>query len=239
MEIYGKHPVLEAIENGIPLEKVFILKGIDSETEKVVRANAGEKNIPVQTVPREKFQKWRHLNHQGLLAVQSAIAFHELEDIVPSLLADEKQVNILVLDNITDVRNMGAIARSAVCFGVSLIIIPTKGSARIGAEAIKSSAGALQNIPICRVNNLASTLGYLQNNDIYLYASDLKATQTIKEVPLDQHKAILIGSEGKGVSSHLLKAADQTFLIPQVADFDSLNVSVATGIMLYELLAKK
>jgi len=235
MEIYGKHPVLEAIEGGIPLEKIFILKGIDAETEKLVRTNATDKNIPVQTVPREKFQKWRHLNHQGLLAVQSAIAFPDLEDVLPTILEEKEHATILVLDNITDVRNMGAIARSAVCFGVSLMIIPTKGSARIGAEAIKSSAGALQNIPICRVNNLAYTLGYLQNNDVYLYASDLKATESIKEVDTDKHKAILIGSEGKGVSSHLLKAADQTFSIPQVSDFDSLNVSVATGIILYEV----
>jgi len=239
MYIYGRHPVMEALENGAEIEKVLVLKGTGLELEKQVRTLAKEANVHVQVVPKERFRKWKDVNHRGLVAMQASISYHELEDLVPSILADSKAATFLILDNITDVRNVGAIARSAVCFGVDAIIVPAKGSARIGAEAIKSSAGALEKIPICRVANLSTTLGYLQNNDVYLYATDLEAEKAVTEVDTSVHKALLIGSEGKGVSKHLLKAADETFIVPQVTDFDSLNVSVATGIILYEMLGKK
>lgn len=236
--IYGKHPIMEAIKNGADIDKIYVLKGSSLERDNELRGFTREHNVHLQIVPKERFQKWQHLNHQGIIAEVSKIEYVDFEEVLPEILASNPKATILIIDGVTDVRNIGAIARSAVCFGAQLMIVPTKGIAKLGSEAIKASAGALNTIAIARVNNLSQAIGVLQNNDIEILAGDLQSQQSIKDLSVSGPKALIIGSEDKGVSTHLLKTADMTFKIPQVSSFDSLNVSVATGIMLYELADK-
>lgn len=232
--IYGRHPVIDAIENGKSIDKVFLQQGIRGDLEKEIRHLSKTYNFPVQVVPKEKLNQFTRGNHQGLVGVISLIQYYKIEDLLPLLFEKEQAPLLLVLDSITDVRNMGAIARSAECLGAGGLIIPKKKTAAINAEGIKTSAGALAKIPVCRAHSLVQTVAFLQNSGVNVIASSLKATKRIEEIDLDLPTAILIGSEDKGVHPALLKEANEQFIIPQMGSTDSLNVSVAAGIMLYE-----
>lgn len=237
--IYGHHPVVEAIKSAKTIDKVIIQQGVRGEMESEIRQLCKEKHIPLQYVPKQKLNKLINGNHQGLIAYVSAISYHNAEELITSIQETETNPLILLIDGVTDVRNVGGIARSAECAGASALIVQQKKAGQFNADAMKASAGALAKIKVGRVNSFANLISWLQNNDWQVLASDLKATQQLMEVDFKMPTAVIIGSEDKGVSSYLLKAADETFIIPQVGTTDSFNVSVATGIILYEAMRQK
>ena len=232
--IYGRHPVIDAIQTGQAIDKVMLQQGVRGDLEKELRQLSKRFNFPVQVVPKEKLNQFTRGNHQGVIALVSLIQYYKVEDLLPLLFEKEMAPLLLILDSITDVRNMGAIARSAECLGAGGLIIPKKKTASINAEGMKTSAGALAKIPVCRENSLVNTVEFLQNSGLNIIASSLKADKALKDIDLQLPTAIIVGSEGKGVHPALLMKANEAFIIPQIGTTDSLNVSVATGIMLYE-----
>ena len=238
--IYGRNPVTEALEKGKKIEKVFLQNNLTGDFEVQVRNACEERNIPLTKVPPRKLNDLsRSHNHQGIVAYISPVTYTTVDKLVPLLKSEGKIPLLVVLDGITDVRNMGAIARSAKVFGAHAIVVPAKGSARVSEEMVKSSAGAILDIAICRENSIPIALESLQMMDVKVYASDVNATKTIAEQDLKGPTAIVMGSEDKGVSRKAIQIADDTVKIPQVDSFDSLNVSVAAGIILYEILLQR
>ncbi len=239
MIIYGKHPVVDAIKSGKTIEKVLVQKGSTTNLEAEIRQLGKDHDFPVQYVPKERLNRITRNNHQGVIAYISAITYHGAEELLAEIIENNTNPLVLILDGVTDVRNFGAIARSAECMGVAAIIIQQKGSAPANAEAVKASAGALTKIKIGRINSFATLVGFLQNTGWQVLASDLKSKNPLKEVDFSEPTAIIIGSESYGVSKYLLKAVDDTFIIPQIGETDSFNVSVATGIILYEAMSQR
>lgn len=232
--IFGKHPVLDAINSGQSMDKIWLQIGMKGEFTTEIRAACKERGIPNQMVPKEKLNKITRANHQGVIAFVSMVEYYKLEDVLPSIYENNEMPLILVLDGVTDVRNFGAIARSAEIFGANAIVIGKKNTARINAEAMKTSAGALSKIAVCRESSPMAALEYLQLSGVSIASSDLKAKKNVNEIDFTGPVAILVGSEGRGVHYTLSEKANETFIIPQKGTTDSLNVSVATGIILYE-----
>lgn len=239
MIVYGRHPVMDLIESGKEIEKIIILKNIEREFLMEVQKLCKEKGIPLQHVPKEKLNRTTKENHQGIIATAALIQYQKIEDILPYLLDLNKVPLFLILDNITDVRNFGSIARSAECMGVDAIIIPDQGAAPVNDISMKTSAGALSRLSICKVKKLAETIGYLQNNGVMVFASSLQAEKKVHEMDFQEPSAIILGSEDHGVQKYILKSVDETFIIPQVGISDSLNVSVANGVILYEVVRQR
>ncbi|MBP6976697.1 MAG: 23S rRNA (guanosine(2251)-2'-O)-methyltransferase RlmB [Bacteroidales bacterium] len=237
--IYGLRPVLEAIEAGKEVEKLMIQKGLKGELSADLLKIASEHQIPVQWVPVEKLNRLAVKNHQGVIAIASPISYFRIEDIIPGLFELGKSPVILILDGLTDVRNVGAIARTAECAGVDALIIPVRGFAQLNADAVKTSAGALARIPVCRSPNLYRTCMYLKNCGLQLIACTEKASVVYHRINYQIPSAIIMGAEDKGISSNLLKLADQHASIPLLGEIQSLNVSVATGVILYELVRQR
>lgn len=236
--IYGRHPVLDAIRAGRSIDKVMFHRGTRGEFEKEVRGVCREYDIPLQYTPKERFQKWTNGNHQGVIAFLSIIEYYKLEDLIPMLYEKKDTPLILVLDGVTDVRNFGAIARTAECVGAHAIVIPRKGAARINADAMKTSAGALANIAVCRENSLNTAVELLQMSGIEVFASDLKGKKQLGELDLTGPAAIVMGAEDEGVSHSILNKSER-FIIPQKGKTDSYNVSVAAGMILYEVMRQR
>lgn len=237
--IIGKHPILDAIKTGTTFDKIFLQQGTRGEFEKELRHLTKQYNIPVQIVPKEKLNHLSSANHQGVIGLISLIPFYKLEDLLPTIYEKSETPLILILDGVTDIRNLGAIARTAECSGVHAIVIPKKGAAQINAEAIKSSAGALINLPICREQSLDGALTMLEMSGITVFASNLGAKKMVFDCDFTQPTAVIMGSEGKGVGRELLKRIEQQFIIPQVGKTDSFNVSIATGMILYEVMRQR
>lgn len=233
--IFGTRTVIEAVQAGKELEKVLIQKGNRNELTGELLQYLRERQIPYTTVPVEKLNRITRKNHQGTIAFLSAVTYASLDNIINEAYAKGKEPLLIILDRVTDVRNFGAVARSAECLGVQGIIIPAKGSARIGGDAIKASAGALHHIPVCRAENLKDTIHYLRNSGIRVIACTEKATQRSYEADLQGPVALLAGSEEDGISPAYLKLADEQVSIPMSGNIASLNVSVATAIFLYEV----
>lgn len=237
--IFGRHPVLEAITSGRTLDRIYLQRGIRGEFEKEVRLLSREHRITLQVVPKERLSKWTTKNHQGVVAIASLLPYYQLEDILPTVYEKGETPLFLLLDGITDVRNVGAIARSAVCCGVHALIMPQKNNAQLNAEAIKTSAGALQHLTICRPVSLMNTLDFLHQNGVQTLASSLEANTTLPELELTNPSAVVLGSEDQGVSPAVLKQTMQQFIIPQTTLTNSFNVSVASGIILYEAMRQR
>ena len=239
--IFGRHPVLDAIETGQSLEKVFLQQGTRGDLEKNLRRLCKIQGIPLQYVPKEKLNYLaKGSNHQGVVGLISPLEYQDLDPLLASLLEGEKAPIVLLLDGITDVRNFGAIARSAELCGANALVVPKQGSAALNAEAIKTSAGALTRIPVCRENSLLSAIDLIKSYDIQVLASDHSPDSLpIFDVDLKKPSAIILGSEGKGIQPPLLRAADQHIRIPQLGETDSFNVSVAAGIILYEVVRQR
>jgi 23S rRNA (guanosine2251-2'-O)-methyltransferase len=237
--IYGKHPVVDVIKSGKSLDQVMLQQGTRGDFEIELRHLCKEFNIPLKMVPKDRLNRVTLGNHQGVVALLSPISYYKLEDVLPMIYENSKVPLILLLDGVTDVRNFGSIARSAECCGADAIVIPEKGTARINADALKTSAGALSKIPICRVKTIQTAVEFLQLSGIQVLASDLRGTKKIQELDLTGPTAYIIGAEDEGVSPHLLRKADDCFIIPQIGTTDSLNVAVATGIMLYEVVRQR
>jgi len=237
--IYGIHPVIEAIKSGKELEKVFIQAGLNSdrvnELKKLLYAN----KITPRIVPAEKLNRLAPKANQGVVAIISQIQYCEIEMLVPHIYEKGEQPFLLVVDRITDVRNFGAIARTASCAGVHAIIFPEKGSAMINAQTIKASAGAINIIPICRTINLKKTLQFLKESGIKLIACTEKAVTEYTSVNYDDPIAIIVGSEENGISPDILKYADYKVRIPIKGSIESLNVSVASAIVIYEVVRQR
>jgi len=238
--IFGKHAVEELLKSGKPISKVFIHNKLSGVYEVMIRQLCKDQELPLVRTEIESLNKLSGgRNHQGIVAASSPIEFQKLENIVPFLFEQDQLPLLLVLDHIKDVRNFGAIVRSAEVFGAHGVIIPKKNSAAINNDAVKTSSGALLNMPVCRVSDLKSTLGMLQDSGIQVFASDVRSEKNITEIDLNVPAAIILGAEGKGVQKELINQSNQSFKIPQVGTTDSLNVSVSAGIILYETLRQR
>ncbi len=230
--IFGHHPVAEAIESGASIEKILLRQG--SKPDRIFGA-AREANLPIQFVPEIKLDKLtRGANHQGVVALVAQIRYQNLEEIILAVQATNKMPLFVMLDGVTDVRNFGAIARTAECMGADAIIIPTQGAAAANADAIKASAGALLHIPVCRTDVLVDSLLLLQAYGIFSYAVTEKASQNLFETNLKGSCCLILGAEDKGISAPLLKRADYLIKIPMKGQVSSLNVSVAAAIAIAE-----
>ena len=237
--IFGIRAIIEAIEAGKTIDKLFIQKGLHNdlfaELWKLVRL----RRINYKHVPLEKINRLTRKNHQGVFAFISPIDFHNIEDIIPALFEEGKNPLILVLDRITDVRNFGAIARTAECAGVDTILIPEQNAAAINADAIKTSAGALHKVTVCRTWNLKLALQYLKDSGIQLIGCTEKTQDNMYKPDYTPPTAIIMGSEEDGVSPEFLKMCDARAKIPMSGKIASLNVSVATGVILYEAIRQR
>ena len=234
--IFGIRAVIEAIRSGKTIDKLMIRSGLKGELFFELLSLVKELQIPFKYVPNERINRITMKNHQGVIAFISPIEFQSIENILPSLYEDGKIPFFLILDKITDVRNFGAITRTAECAGVDAIIIPEKGSAQISADAVKTSAGALHKIPVCRVKSLAHTIKFLQESGIQIVAATEKASENYYQVDFLIPTAILMGAEDTGVSMEFLRVADKMVKIPILGEIESLNVSVAAGILIYEVV---
>lgn len=237
--IVGRNPVLEALRSGVNIDKILIFRGATGEAIQSIRSQARGLQIPVQGVPQEKLNHLTNTHHQGVIAFKSAVTYQDLQQVIDWIVGNGEVPQLLMLDGVTDVRNIGAIARSALCTGTQAIIIPDKGVGALGEDAVKSSAGALEQIHICRVSSLLKAVQELQLNGISIFTSEMKAPKQLYELDLTLPCCFVMGSEDSGVQSFISKAANDRYSIPMAADFDSLNVSVAAGITLYEALKQR
>ena len=237
--IYGTRAVMEAVNAGKDIEKIFIQKGINNSLVNELRQLLAKNNIPFQVVPDFKLNKLTKGNHQGVVCILSTITYYKTEDIIPLVFERGEVPLFLMIDRVTDVRNVGAMARTAACAGVHAIIIPDQGSAQLNADAIKTSAGALHNIPVCREKNLKLTIEYLKGSGIKIVAATEKASQPYFASDLKVPCCIIMGSEDSGISTEYLKRADEKVIIPMNNVVQSLNVSVAAGIILFEAFRQR
>jgi len=237
--IYGTRAIIEAIKSGKEIDKVLIKKGIRNALFIELQELLDEYKIPLQNVPIEKLNRITSKNHQGSIAFISPVTYQDVEQIIPMIYEEGKTPLIIVLDSVTDVRNLGAIARTAECTGAHAIVIPDRGSAQINADAIKSSAGALNLIPVCRSSNLKDTLDFLKASGLKIIAATEKATDNYTAIDCSGPVAIIMGSEERGVSDEYLKRADHHVQIPILGEIESLNVSIATAVMLYEVIRQR
>jgi len=237
--VIGRSAVIEAMQSGKQLERIYLQTTIHGAVVDEIRTLAEKNLVPVNKVPVEKLNSFNISNHEGCVALISKIQYQNLQDVISFIVEKGEVPLFLILDSITDIRNIGAIARSSFCFGVNGIIIPDKGVGALNEDAILTSAGALEKIAICRVNSLMKTVDELHLNGIKVFASEMTATKKVFELELSEPCAIVMGGEEHGVYQPLMKICDDQFQIPMVTDFDSLNVSVATGIILYEVMKQR
>lgn len=234
--IFGMHPLLEALEAGREIDKILLKRGLRSEEVSRITALARERTIPLQIVPEERLTRLTRKQHQGVVAFISEIEYTPLETLIPMLYEAGRSPFVLLLDGLTDVRNFGAIARTAECAGVDALIIPERGSVTVTADAIKTSAGALHRLPVCRVSSIMSAVSLLQASGLKIVAASEKARDVYTETELRLPLGLVLGAEDEGVSEEVLRRADHIVRIPQVGAIGSLNVSVAAGILIYEIV---
>ena len=234
--IIGRQPLIETIRSGRPVDKILLQRNTAGESIAEIRQLAREYHIPVQVVPVEKLGSLTRANHQGVVAFAGLVQYMDLQQVIDHTVGSGSIPLFVMLDGVTDVRNIGAIARTALCCGAQAVIIPDKGTGALNEEAMKSSAGALEKIQVCRVDSLLKAVDTLHLNGIKVFTSEMKADRRVFELSLADPCCIVMGSEDKGVQSYIRKAADEHFTIPMAGEFDSFNVSVATGIILYEAM---
>ncbi len=237
--VYGMRPILEVIESGKTIDKVLFQKGLQGELFKELFYVVRQHKIPFQYVPTEKLNRLTRQNHQGVVAFLSAIEYDDIFSIVPGLFEEGKTPFLLLLDKITDVRNVGAIARSAECAGADAIIIPLNGGAQLNEDAVKSSAGALHKIPVCRHSNLVEVIKYLQDSGIEVVGVTEKANHALYNKDLTGPVCLIMGNEYEGIAWDYLRLCNDTINIPMRGTVRSLNVSVATGIALFEVVKQR
>lgn len=234
--IFGIHPLIEALEAGREIDKILLKRGLRSSEVSHIMDVAKERTIPVQIVPEERLTRLTRKQHQGVIAFISEIEYTQLDQLIPMLYEEGRSPFVVLLDGLTDVRNFGAIARTAECAGVDAIIIPERGSVSVTADAVKTSAGALHRIPVCRVSSIQAAVTLLQENGIQIVAASEKAADIYTESELSLPLGLVLGAEDLGVSQDVLRRADKIVRIPQVGAIGSLNVSVAGGILIYEVV---
>ena len=237
--IFGIRAVIEAVEAGKDVDRVLVKRELQGELFRELQDVLVMHEIPIQKVPLERINRITMKNHQGVVAFMSAVTYQKIEDIVPRLYEEGKNPFIIVLDGITDVRNFGAIARTCEVAGVDAIVIPARGSVRVSADAVKTSAGALHTIPVCRELNMKDAIQFLRNSGIKVVAATEKAAENYTSSSLVDPVAILMGGEDVGISPELLKICDELVKLPVFGTIQSLNVSVAAGVMLYEVIRQR
>ncbi|WP_321437606.1 23S rRNA (guanosine(2251)-2'-O)-methyltransferase RlmB [uncultured Bacteroides sp.] len=237
--IFGVRAVIEAIEAGKEIDKILVKKDIQSELSKELFAAIKGTNIFVQRVPIERINKITTKNHQGVLAFVSAVTYYKVEDVVPTLFEEGKVPFFVMLDGVTDVRNFGAIARTCECAGVDAIIIPSRNSVSVNADAMKTSAGALHTLPVCKEQSLTATIKYLKNSGFKIVAATEKGDYDYTKANYKDPVCIIMGAEDTGVSYDHLALCDEWIKIPLFGKIESLNVSVAAGILIYEAVKQR
>src|SRR5574343_2059896 len=237
--IIGRQPLIEAIQSGRSIDKILFQQGVSGESIGEIRKLAKEKNIPIQQVPAEKLHFMTRANHQGVIALAGLITYMDLQQVIDHVVSSGETALFLMLDGVTDVRNIGAIARTALCCGAQALIIPDKGVGALNEEALKSSAGAREKIHVCRVGSLMKAVDTLHLNGIQVFASEMTAAVSLFDADLTGPSCIVMGSEDKGVFPPLMKICDGNIRIPMESDFESLNVSVAASMFLYETMKQR
>ena len=238
-QIYGLRAVIEAINAGEAIDKVFIQKGLKGDLSKELEGMIRKKGLNASYVPPEKLNRLTKNNHQGVIANISPISFYTLETLVEQVIENKKNPLFLLLDQLSDVRNFGAIIRTAECTGVDGIIIQKKGAAPVTADTIKTSAGAAFKVPIAKVDHIKDAVFYLQASGISVTVATEKTNTSIYDLSFNEPCAIVMGAEDKGVSPSVIKAADHTAKLPMLGEIGSLNVSVACGVFLYEVVRQR
>jgi 23S rRNA (guanosine2251-2'-O)-methyltransferase len=234
---FGIRSVIEAIKQGKTINKILLQKGLTGELIKELLVLVHKENIVVQKVPVQKLNHMVKKNHQGVIAMISPVAYHQIDWLVQQVYEKGEDPFILILDRVKDVRNFGAIARTAECFGVHAVVIPSKDSALITNDAVKTSAGALFKIPVCKVTSLNAAVDFLKGCGLKIFSCTEKSDTLINKVETTGPKALIMGSEQDGVDSQLIKASDVNFKIPMTGSIASLNVSVACGIAIHKLMS--
>lgn len=237
--LIGRKPLLEALEQGTAIEKIFLLRTATGPDINAIKQLAKERNIPISQVPVEKLNSFTRAQHQGVVAWTSLLEYVELQQAISHVVEKGETPLFILLDGVTDVRNVGAIARTALCCGAQGLILPTSSSASLTEEAIKTSAGALHKIMLCRIPSVPQAIDVLRLNGIQVMGTEMRGSVPVFETDLTIPSCIVMGAEDTGISKDVLKRADVLIRIPMAAKFDSLNVSVATGMILYEALRQR
>ena len=237
--IFGVRAVIEAIQAGKEIDKILIKRDMQSDLSKELFAVLKGTQIPVQRVPVERINRITRKNHQGVIAFISSITYQRTEDLVPFLFEQGKNPLLIMLDGITDVRNFGAIARTCECAGVDAIVIPSKNSVSVNADAIKTSAGALHTLPVCREQNLTQTIKFLKDSGFKIVAATEKGDYDYTKANYSDPVCIIMGAEDTGVPYEHLALCDEWIKIPMLGNIESLNVSVAAGILIYEAVKQR
>ncbi len=237
--VVGRKPVLEALADGKGIDRIFLQKNASGEGIEDIRRLAMAAQVPINVVPSEKLNGLTRATHQGVVAIAALIVYSDLQNVIDFCVSKGEAPLFVMLDGITDVRNIGAIARSTLICGAQALIIPDKGVGALNEEAMKSSAGALEKISVCRVSSLLKAVDLLHLNGIRVYTSEMDAPLRVFEVDWAGPACVIMGGEEHGVQPFLRKAADARFHIPMAGTFDSFNVSVAAGIILYEALKSR
>lgn len=237
--IFGIHALIEAIKSGKMIEKIMLRRDMGNQLLRDLLSTADVENIPVQKVPLEKLNQITSKNHQGAIAFISPVEFQKIENIIPILFEQGKNPFVIVLDGITDVRNFGAIARTAECAGVDAIVVPSARSAAINADAIKTSAGALLTVPVCRVQNLKNALQFLSESGLKIIAVTEKADINHTTISYIDPLALVLGAEDEGISSEIMNMCNERVAIPLCGIIESLNVSVAAAVAMYEVVRQR
>lgn len=237
--IFGIHAIREALKAGDPIDFIYVKRETNSDTMKELLEAVGERSVPVRRVPVEKLDRLTNRNHQGIIAVKAAAHYFTLEEVIPTLFEAGRDPFIVVLDGITDVRNFGAIARTCECAGVDAIVIFEQNSVSVTSDAVKTSAGALSRIAVCRESSVDSVIDYLKESGIKVVGASEKAAGQMYDVQMNGALALVMGAEDTGLSEYSLGNCDELVRIPLFGEIGSLNVSVATGIILYEAVRQK
>lgn len=237
--VFGIRAVIEAIESGKQVDKVLMKKDLGGELARELLSVTREYNVPVQRVPVERINKVTCKNHQGVIAFMAAVDYYHVDDIVPALYDEGINPLVVVLDGVTDVRNFGAIARTCECAGVNCIVIPERNSVSVNADAVKTSAGALNYLPVCRERNLVKAVQYLRDSGFKVMGASEKTDLNYTKADFIGPVAIVLGAEDTGISTDVLKLCDTLVAIPEFGQINSLNVSVAGGIMIYEVVRQR
>lgn len=237
--VFGIRAVIEAIESGKQVDKVLMKKDLGGELARELLSVTREYNVPVQRVPVERINKVTRKNHQGVIAFMAAVDYYHVDDIVPALYDEGINPLVVVLDGVTDVRNFGAIARTCECAGVNCIVIPERNSVSVNADAVKTSAGALNYLPVCRERNLVKAVHYLRDSGFKVMGASEKTDLNYTKADFTGPVAIVLGAEDTGISTDVLKLCDTLVAIPEFGQINSLNVSVAGGIMIYEVVRQR
>ena len=237
--IFGTRAVIEAIQAGKEVDKILMKRDLQSDLSRELFSIVRETKIPIQRVPQEKLDRLTRKNHQGVIAFISAVTYQRLEDIVPFLFEEGKNPLIILLDGVTDVRNFGAIARTCECAGVDAIVIPSRNSVSVNADAVKTSAGALLNIPVCKEASINESIRFLKDCGYKIVAATEKATMDYISADYTNPVALVMGGEDYGISSDNLRICDEMVKIPVFGNIASLNVSAAAAVLLYEVVRQR